>query len=77
MNEYICMIKLKVKGGKIILFSTYAPPQTIKHPVNERQQFFNELAQFFGCQYHAMNQKLLLEISIPVCTVVWQMSNDS
>ena len=31
----------------MILFSTYAPPQTTKHPVNERQQFFNELAQFW------------------------------
>ena len=46
-NERMCMIKLKVKGGKMILFSTYAPPQTIKHPVNERQQFFNELAEFW------------------------------
>ena len=45
-NERMCMIKLKVKGGKMILFSTYAPPQTIKHSVNERQQFFNELAEF-------------------------------
>ena len=44
-NERMCMANLKIKGGKMILFSTYAPPQTSNHSIDERQHYFHEFAE--------------------------------
>jgi len=42
------MLKLRTQKGKVVLFSAYAPPQTPNHPVNERQECFHSLAQFWS-----------------------------
>ena len=44
-SNRMCCLKLRISGGKVAIFSTYAPHAD--KPYNERQQFFNSLMEFW------------------------------
>ena len=47
-NERMCMVKLKIKGGKMVLFWTYTLMQTPTYSIDIRQSYFEELSHFYA-----------------------------
>ena len=61
-NDRMAALKLRVRGGKAVFVSAYAPHSGYVYSV--WQKFFHNLDSFVG-DYPAMNQKLFAEISMP------------